>query len=623
MSLRLSQVLVFAFLVAATSAMAQIGGPPLPNPRDLLQLAKEASGGKAWDALRSQHSTVTIQAAGLTGTAERWSDTTSGRSRLDYSIGPLQGATGFDGKTAWTQNEAGVSRAEADPAAVELAVNASFRDRLAFWYPDRGAALVSYKERANAEGADFDVIRITPEGGRPFELWINVETRLIERLVEREAEALRTEIYMDLREVQGVKIPYRVRASREDPRQDEIVVVNAMQFNRPLTGIAFTQPPPPKPDFALPAGRAAVSVPIDVVDGHLFVRVSIDGKGPLRMLLDSSSLNVLLPDVARTLQLKPEPANAGGGADSVGVVRAERMDIGGVVIDKPVFATLDLKAFLRRVEGMDDVAGVIGFKIFKRLPATVDYARRELTLHDPATFKYAGKGAGVPLTFRGTMPQVQGSIDGFAGVFDIGTGARGSLTLTASFATTHDLARKYAAKQSVIAGSGMRGPVRGLLARANELDVGGVKIEKPVTVLATDAPGTEPVAESGTAPGSADAGSIGFGVLRRFTPTFDYARGLVYLEPAAAMAETDRFERAGLWLERGPTGFVVVDVVAEGPAAAAGIKVGDVVSAINGKAASATTLAAARASLRGAAGSKVRLQLGPTGERTLVLRDLI
>ena len=69
-----------------------------------------------------------------------------------------------------------------DPAAREIAINAAYRDRLAFWYPDRAPARIAYKERAQADGAWFDVVRITPEGGRPFELWINTETKLIERM---------------------------------------------------------------------------------------------------------------------------------------------------------------------------------------------------------------------------------------------------------------------------------------------------------------------------------------------------------------------------------------------------------------------------------------------------------
>ncbi|MEO6564415.1 MAG: PDZ domain-containing protein [Casimicrobiaceae bacterium] len=392
-------------------------------------------------------------------------------------------------------------------------------------------------------------------------------------------------------------------------------IVDAMQFNRPLTGVAFTQPPPPKPDFAFPAGRSSVIVPIEVVDGHLFVRVRIDGKGPVRMLVDTSSINVLLPDVARALKLKAGPAAPGRGDGSVRVVRAGRMDIGGVVIDQPFFATFDLKAFLRRVEGVDDVAGIIGFEVLKRMPATIDYAAGKLTLHDPATYKFTGRAQGVPITFRGTMPQVKGRIDGIDGIFDIGTGARGSLTLAAPFVAANDLAKRYGAKQAVITGATPKGPVRGLLARAEELDIGGVAVAKPVAVLVT-APAATPGAD-------ADAGSIGYGVLRRFIPTFDYGRSVVYLEAAAAMAEADAFERAGLWLERGAKGFVVVDVVAGSPAAAAGLRAGETITAINGRGAGTMSLADARATLRGAAGTTVRLRAGPTGERTLILRDLI
>ncbi len=617
MSFRRLHLAALAMVMAAGCAAAQLGGPTPPNPRAVLQQSKDASGGKAWDALRSQHSIVTIQAAGLTGTAERWSDTTSGKSRLDFSIGPLQGATGFDGKSAWTEDEAGGARAETEAVARELAVNAAYRDRLAFWYPERGAALISYKERASADGADFNVIRITPEGGRPFELWINVDTRLIERLVEREVAAVRTEIYMDLRDLQGVKIPYRVRATREDPRQDEVFVVESMAFNQPLTGVRFAQAAPRKPDFTFPAGRADVAVPMEIQDGHLFVRVRIDGKGPFRLLLDSGSINVLLPEIARTLKLPADAAVAGSVGAEFGVVRAQRLDIGGVVIGKPAFATIDLKAFLQRVEGVDDVAGVVGVEIFKRLPTTIDYNRGQLVLHNPATFKYTGKGTAVPLSFRGTMPRVRGRVDGIDGTFDIGTGARGSLTLAAPFVEANDLVARYNATQTVVGGSGVSGIVRGKLARAGEFDLGGVTVVKPVVVLAI--PGTS--AAAGT--DATSAGSVGFGILRRLKPTFDYARGVVHLDPGATTEEADSFERAGLWLERGPTGLLVVDVVADGPAAAAGLKPGDVVTAVNGKVVDTMSLAAARAAQRGAAGSQLRLRLDVAGERTLILRDLI
>ena len=63
------------------------------------------------------------------------------------------------------------------------------------------------------------------------------------RLVEREAHAVRMEYYMDIRDVQGVKVPFRVRATRgDDPRSDELVVVEKLVYNAPLNGVSFALP---------------------------------------------------------------------------------------------------------------------------------------------------------------------------------------------------------------------------------------------------------------------------------------------------------------------------------------------------------------------------------------------
>ena len=68
---------------------------------------------------------------------------------------------------------------------------------------------------------------------------------MIERLVEHEAIATRTEVYMDWRDVQGVKIPFRVRASRGDPKADEIVVIERIEFDGPLDDVPFARPSAP------------------------------------------------------------------------------------------------------------------------------------------------------------------------------------------------------------------------------------------------------------------------------------------------------------------------------------------------------------------------------------------
>jgi hypothetical protein len=598
-----------AGLAIAAGALAQApaarkpAAPP-PDAVALLAAAKAASGGAAWDTLRTQRSEVKLSAAGLTGDVERWSDIETGRSLLRYRIGPIAGAAGFDGKQAWTQEEGDEAKVETAPAAIELAVNAAYRDRLAFWFPDRAKAKVDYKDRADADGRKYEVVTIVPDGGRPFEFWIDAETKLIERLVEREADLTRTEVYSDRREVQGVRIPFKVHTSRGDPRLDEVVEVRKLAFNEPLTNVAFT-PVAPKADLTFPAGRASVEVPFEAMSGHLFVKVMLDGRGPFRMLLDSGGANVLTADTVRAV------VGADGGMPRTILVSSTSIE--GVELGNQRYLVADIDAFLRRVEGIDDIAGVIGLEWFVRMPIRIDYARGRLVLYEPSKFKPSGTK--VAVAKRGRLPQVRGSIDGVEGLFEVDTGSRGSLTLTPAFAAANpEIEKRLAPKNVAITGAGVQGRVRASLARAKSLKLGAVEVPNPIVAV--------PKGE-GEAAKTEVAGNVGFGLMRQFAVTYDLPNDALYFERYLNFGAPDVVDRGGLWLERGATGFDVVDVVAGGPAAAAGLKAGDVIVEVNGYPWAQIQLPSVRELLRSAPGGRVRVKTTNGNEATLVLRDLV
>ncbi len=608
-TVRVLVAVAIAWLALAPAAFAQ-----KPDARQLLAEAKAATGGAAWDALRSQHSRVNIKAGELRGSGERWASIATGRSLFRYEIGPLTGMQGFDGLTVWSQDAAGETRIEGDADARELAANAAYRDRLAFWFPERQAAAIEYARRDRADGIDFDVVRLTPEGGRAYDIWIDMLTHRISRLTEREGEATRTEIYGDFRTVQGVTLPFRVRTTRGDPRHDEEYTIEAIEYNVPLDGVEFDVPPPPPGDVVFVPGKDAVDVPMQVRNGHVFIDVRLNGKGPFRMLFDAGGANVLLPSAVAALGLAPQPS---GVAKDVGVVAIERLDVGGIAFEQQAFAAIDLASVMRRVEGVDDVAGIVGYELLKRLPARIDYEQQKVTFYRPRAFKAPARAVRVPFVFNHTMPQMRARVDGIDGAFDIDTGSRASLTLAGPFVQANGLAAKYGATREVISGAGAGGRSRALLARAGKLSFGGFDIDAPITYLAR--------ADSGPLADPAIAGNIGYGVLRRFAVTFDYVRKVLYFEKSASFGEPDVHDRAGLWLERGDRGFDVVDVVADGPAQAAGLVAGDVIVAVNGKPAKSVSLSELRAQLRGAPGTKVRLTVARKGAKQaqVVLRDLV
>lgn len=576
-----------------------------PDPKTLLAAAKTASGGSAWDALRTQHSVVKLGAAGLEGTAERWSDIGSGRALLRFSIGPVTGAMGNDGKVVWTQDGTDEPQVQTSAAALELAANAAYRDRLAFWFPERMPARVEYKERAEADGRAYDVVTVTPKGGRAFEFWLDPETKLIERLVENEGEATRTEIYSDRREVQGVRIPFKVLSRRGDPKFDETLEVQKLAYNESLADIAFG-PPEPVQEISFPAGKTSVELPFEVHSGHLFVQVMLDNRGPFRMLLDAGGANVLTPQTAAVL--------VGSEKKVPPVLTVASTTIGGVALSGQKYAVADIDAFLRRVEGLDDVAGIVGLEWFVRLPVRLDYARGRLTFYDPATFKYAGGGTKVAVANRGRLPQVKGSLDGVEGMFEIDTGSRGSLTLAPGFAAKNDLAKKLGSKNVAVTGAGVRGPVRASLARAKMLKLGDVSVPNPIVAI--------PQVE-GEAAKTDLAGNVGHALMRQFAITYDLPHDVLYFERYLNFGAPDVTDRGGMWLERGSDGFKVVDVVAGGPAAAAGLKAGDVIVEVNGYPWAQVPLPVVRETLRATPGTRVKVKTAAGAEVTLVLRDLV
>jgi hypothetical protein len=607
--IRAAATVAIAWFAVSTHALAQH-----PQPAELLAEAKAATGGAAWDALRSQHSRVNIKAGDLRGSGERWASVTTGRSLLRYEIGPLTGLQGFDGLTVWSQDASGETRIESDRDTRELAANAAYRDRLAFWFPERQRAAIEYARRDRADGIDYDVVRLTPEGGRAYEVWIDMLTHRIARLVEREGMATRTEIYSDFRAVQGVTLPFRVRTTRGDPRLDEEYTIEAIEYNVALDGIEFGVPPPPPADVVFVPGKDSIDVPMQVRNGHMFIDVRLNGKGPFHMLFDAGGASVLLPSAVAALGLKPQQA---GGADGLSIVAVERLDVGGIDFEQQQFAAIDLGSVMRRVDGVDNVAGIVGFGLVARLPTRIDYERQSLTFYRPRTFKPPTGAARVPFVFDRNMPQIRARVDGLDGGFDVDTGSRASLTLSTPFVRANDLAARYGATREVVSGAGASGHARALLARAGKLSFGGFDVDAPVTYLAR--------AESGPFADPALAGNIGYGVLRRFAITFDYARQLLYFEKNASFGEPDAHDRAGLWLERGERGFDVVDVVADSPAHAAGVVAGDVIVAVNGKPAKSMSLSELRSQLRGAPGTKVRFTLARKGakEAQIVLRDLV
>jgi hypothetical protein len=591
------------------------------DPNEILAKVKAASGGAAWDAIRTARATMTISIGGLTGTVEALDDVTLGRYVDRFKIGPMSGAEGFDGTVLWSQDASGQSRVEEGGDGRLGAANESYRRAYGFWNPERWPAQIEDAGTQEENGRHCLVVRITPKGGRPFDLWIDAATMLIDRTVEKTAIETRTTFETDYRTVGGVKMAFAARSTNGDPRYDQRTTVESVEFNVPVEDAAFKLPAPPPPDFSLAGGKTSTTVPFELLNNHIYVDVKLNGKGPYRLMCDTGGANVVTPELAKELGLSSEGAFEGRGvgekSEDMGVTKVEKLQIGDATIANQVFLVFALGPFAA-VEGAPQF-GLVGYEVFKRFVARVDYEKKLLTLALPSAFEYRGTGTIVPFTFNEHIPQVEGSLDGISGKFDIDTGARGSVTILAPFAEKNGLTEHYGAKVAAVTGWGVGGPARGLVTRARTLRLGTLEVVGPVVNLSQQKKGAfiDPYV----------AGNVGAGVLKRFNVTFDYGRQRLIFEPNANYARPDAYDRAGMWINRGPEGFEVVDVVAGGPADAAGLRVGDRITAIGGTPAGQLSLPVVRERFRTEpVGTTIKLAATRNGKPRnlkLVLRDLV
>ncbi len=591
-------------------------------PAALLARAKQAMGGAAWDRVAANHVRAKVEMGGLTGTVESWEDVASGRYVDRFALGPMSGAEGFDGEVPWTQDSSGQAH-PSDAAEERMAArNEAYRRALAYWYPKRAqASLEDAGERAEVDRR-FRVVRIAPQGGRPFELWIDEATWRFDRIVEAGGRETKTTFFSDYRPVDGVLVPFAVRVTNGDTKYDQLLKIESIEHIAALAAARFALPAPPPPDFTIAGGKTAATVPFQLLNNHIYVEVRIDGQGPFQVMCDTGGQNVMTPELAKTLGLEAQGAFQGRGAgeksEDVALTKVKTLALGDVTLRDQAFAIFPLQT-MQRVEGAR-LDGLVGYEIFRRFVVTVDYARQELVLTLPEAFAYHGDGAVVPFRFHDQTPQIDGAIDGIAGALDLDTGSRASLTVLGPFAAKHGLAERYGAEVEATTGWGVGGSVRGRLARAAAIRLGPVEVRDVVIDLSQQKKGsfTDPYL----------AGNVGGGVLRRFRVIFDYGRKQVIFEPAGNAAR-DAWDRAGVWLNlaQGGDAFEVVDAIAGGPAATAGLVAGDRVVSVDGRSAADLALPALRARLRALApGTQVTFTVERGGARrdlVVTLRDLV
>jgi hypothetical protein len=615
---RASAALGFVLMSAALAAPppARAAGQMPVACAALLAKARAAAGGTAWRGVVRLTAQGRATESSLPGSGTLDADLVRGRhaERFDLAVvGKI--ATVYDGTTVWQQDFSGGVHPIDSAFARALAVTDAYIARRGYLAANDTTAKTCYAE--SERGHDTVVVHVVPRGGRPADLAFDAATMLLARVREVLPTTVGVTSYDDYRTSGGLVLPYHVASGTAfEPANGYDVHVRRYVAARTVQDGAFARPVPTDVARML-GGVASTTVPARIEAQQLLVFAAIDGHAPMPFILDTGGHAILTAAAARALGLHGYGSGVSGGSGSgtIGLqfTKVRTLRLGAAELrDQPFLIIPYPYAFYERGR-KQPIAGILGLEIFERFATRIDYGAGTITLAPLQTFRYRGNGAPVAMTFTEDMPLVDAAADGYSGSFGVDTGNSGGLILFGRFLREHGFAARYAGGPGVF-GLGTGGRNSGTLHTLRAFTLGGRTLHDLRNTYFT-------AMTTGAFSASTEAGNIGFLVLSRFIPTFDYATQTLSLEWSDHAPRMVPNEAGFAALKSGPAALSVVFVLPKSPAAAAGIVAGDGILFVNGIAARELSGADLYDLERAPKGTLLRLRLKHgAAERDVVLR---
>ena len=555
------------------------------------------------------------QASGLSGRWRRVVDLDTGRMRETADFGVFSTTEVWDGHNYWRQDASGGVHPVDSAFMEQTHVTDAWLAARMYLRPKALGARLERMGNQNAEGRSFAVVRATPQGGQPVELWFDKMSQLLARTVQTMPTYVRTVRYADYRPVRGLPVAQRI--TTEDGVAADAEVIRVSHVERAASaGYGFGRPQPPD-DFTIAGGRTVV--PVDF-DGDVVVEAKLNGQGPFAFILDTGGHDILTPGVAAELGLKPVGAGASGGSGEGTLpeqyVRVDRLDIGGLNMRDQAFTVIPLQFETLERGAKPPLAGILGLELFERFAMRLDYRKQTLAFEPLASYQHSGTGTAVPIFFGDDQPLLIAQIDGESGEVGIDTGNSGTLIVQGVWADNHGLKQRMRSGFPSL-GFGTGGASPSWASRA-DLNLAGQSFPGIIAHYAED--------KRGAFSSRTEAGNVGNLILASFVLEFDYGHGKIWFEPVVGPLPRP-FNRSGVTVYKERAEAFRVAAVASGtPAAEAGLQVDDEITAVDGIASHQLSGWDFGRAVRRPVGTKITLSIVRKGQPQIIvvtLRELL
>lgn len=367
--------------------------------------------------------------------------------------------------------------------------------------------------------------------------------------------------------------------------------------------------------FDIVGNKNTVEIPFESHNNLIIIPVILNHRMPLRFVVDTGVRTSILTDrtFSDILNISYDREIPLVGADGdrqivAYVANGISLKLPGVVGQGQALLVLEedylqLKNYLGT-----EVHGILGYELFSRFVVEIDYDDRLLRLYEPYSYKPRKWYRSMPLIVEDTKPYIHTDITLQNGTtidakLMLDTGASHSLLIDMD-SDPHLYLPENVVRANL--GRGLGGVILGSVGRLGSIRFGRHEFHDVIASWPDKGSFTDILQRTGR------QGTLGGGIMNRFTVVFDYFNGYFYYKRNRNFHHTFEFDMSGLEVK--VTGlkldqFEIQDIRENSPASEIDLKIGDQIISINGHLASQLTLGEINNLLRIKDGKRMKIQI--------------
>jgi len=341
--------------------------------------------------------------------------------------------------------------------------------------------------------------------------------------------------------------------------------------------------------FVLPEGSRKLTVPFELNNNLIIIKVLLNNAIPLKFILDTGIRTTVLTEKTFTdlLNLTYSRKITIPGVGGVKLVDAYvtnnvTLGINGMVGRGHALIVLDEDLLQLKNYLGSSVHGILGYELFSRFVVEVNYSSKQVTFHNPSDYRKRKRFTEFDIEVIDTKPYLMADFTlkdstMHKGRFMLDTGASHSFLIDEK-----SNSKFYIPQPNIYShlGRGLGGELFGHIARINTVSISKFSFDDVITTFPEAASyETEFIRTTRT-------GTIGGGILSRFHVIFDYINEKIYLKKGRSYKKPFEYNLSGLVIRAKGLRLNTYEIVEirDGCAAQlAGVLPGDIILMINGE----------------------------------------